>query len=69
MRKLLRNWLGIEQDKKDNEKNLKIICEAVDRTFNLKKKDKSILGMTSLILCEEFDKTFAVEKKGDGGSE
>lgn len=55
LKNFIRKWLGIEEDRKNNEKNLKIICEAIDRTFDLKNKDKSILFMVSLILCEEFD--------------
>ncbi|MCF7861190.1 hypothetical protein K9M79_03005 [Candidatus Woesearchaeota archaeon] len=54
MKKLLRKILGIEDDKKEIKKEFKILCQAIDETFNLKKQDNSISGRMLIIKVREI---------------
>ena len=42
IKKLIRKWLGIDEDFDDLNTNIRLLCRAIDETFELKKVDKRI---------------------------
>ena len=54
MKKIIRKWLGINEDKEEIYDLLKDFAKAIDKIFNLKKKDMSVLGMVKLMRIEKM---------------
>lgn len=56
MRKLLRKWLGIEEDRDFALMQIGLLIRAINETFELDKKDKHIGRKMAFISIREFDK-------------
>lgn len=60
MKKFIRRWLGIDRDyrrlEKVNSDNFNLLIEAIDESFGLKEKDKSIRGRISSIIFRKIYK-------------
>ena len=55
IKKFLRKWLGVENDKEVLESSFRILAKAINETFDLKKQDKNIFNKMQFIHFKEIE--------------